>query len=515
MDLVKDNLRMNRIKCKNTVQMTVDNDINVPDIRPDISRIICTNGDISIGDVKPGNGRIMLKGRLAFHILYESNENTNCIAHMEGDIAFDESVNMNDIDSEDKVNIRWEIEGLKADIINSRKVSVKAIVKLILSVCEPQEIEMVIDTEDDFNIEKKYSDELVSELVVNNRDIIRVRDEALLPSGKDCIGEIIYKEAQTEDINVTMEEDSINVSGTLKIFILYRGLLEDGINDYEAKISFSQPVQVLGCRMDMIPYIIPVLNEWNILVKSDEDNEERIIDIEAVYGLDIKIYEEKKIHYLDDMYSTKFEVMPEYKDAVFENVAMRNNSLIRVNDRLNITAEGSPILQICNAYGNVKIDEEKRVDAGIEVSGIIEISVLYYTAKEQCQIDAYTDAIPFSYIIEASGMNEDSIYELSTSLKSIGVNVTGANEIEVKANVGNDVIVFNRMKKKIICDCLTEERQMQDDADAPGIIGYIAKPQDTVWSIAKAFKTTVKRIQDINGVNEITGGEKILIIKQM
>lgn len=55
MELIKKDIHMNRIKCKSTTQMTIDNDINVPDVKPDISRIIRVNGEVKIQDIRTVN----------------------------------------------------------------------------------------------------------------------------------------------------------------------------------------------------------------------------------------------------------------------------------------------------------------------------------------------------------------------------------------------------------------------------------------------------------------------------
>ena len=64
LELIKKDIHMNRIKCKSTTQMTIDNDINVPDVKPDISRIIRVNGEVKIQDIRTVNARAMLKGIL-------------------------------------------------------------------------------------------------------------------------------------------------------------------------------------------------------------------------------------------------------------------------------------------------------------------------------------------------------------------------------------------------------------------------------------------------------------------
>ena len=58
MELIRKNIHMNREKCRSSLQLTLDNDLNVPDIKPDIERIVREQGDIKVLDVKVSNGRV-------------------------------------------------------------------------------------------------------------------------------------------------------------------------------------------------------------------------------------------------------------------------------------------------------------------------------------------------------------------------------------------------------------------------------------------------------------------------
>ena len=72
MELIRKNIHMNREKCRSVLQLTLDNDLNVPDVKPDIERIVREQGDIKVLDIKVSNGRVNIKGELITNILYIS-----------------------------------------------------------------------------------------------------------------------------------------------------------------------------------------------------------------------------------------------------------------------------------------------------------------------------------------------------------------------------------------------------------------------------------------------------------
>jgi len=516
LELIKKDIHMNRIKCKSTTQMTIDNDINVPDVKPDINRIIRVNGEVKIQDIRTANARVMLKGILLFHVLYQDMESECRLQHINGQIPFDETVNMDDACTGDNVHVKWELEGLTSDIINSRKISIRAILKLMLTASEQVRTEAAVDISDAPYVEKKYSDRTLAEMVFDNKDIIRIKDEVTIPAGRDSISDILYKEVTPEDIEMRLVSGKLSVHGSLRIFTLYKGTESGAINDYETKISFAQEVDAAGCDEDMICYAAASLTDCDIQIKADDDAEDRILDIEAVFGIDIKVYRENEISILTDLYSTKDEIMPVYEDTVFENVVMRNNSKIRINDRIILDEDAYPIMQICNASGSVRIDEERTCEKGIEVSGVVYVTLMYFTEGGECPAGSYTGVVPFSYLIEVPEINDDCIYEMNAAVEQLNVMVINPRENEIKAVIGIDVIVFDRYTQSVITDYQVTERDMDAFNKMPGLTGYIVKQGDTLWNIAKQFYTTMDDIMEMNDISEeVKQGQKLLIVKHV
>ena len=84
MELIKKNIHMNKLKCKSTLQLTLDDDFNVPDIKPDIDRIITQQGEIKINEINAMNGKLLVKGELGFNVLYFSEEDAKPIHNISG-----------------------------------------------------------------------------------------------------------------------------------------------------------------------------------------------------------------------------------------------------------------------------------------------------------------------------------------------------------------------------------------------------------------------------------------------
>lgn len=515
MELIKRNIHMNRQKCRGQVQVTLDNDINVPDVKPDIKKIITEQGDIKIQDVKTSNGRVLLKGQLIYHILYIDMDGDSEVQSMNGQVEFEEYVNMNDVCNGDNVQVRWDLEDLSIDIINSRKISIKAILNIMTEVTDIEDEQVAVDVSHDGDVYTLESDSVFTELCMSRKDTYRIKDEANLPQGRETIGEVVYQEVIPEGIETRLLTDQLSIRGELRIITLYIGVEEKRLNAYEVNVPFQGTVDCNGCNENMISRVHVTLQDKDIQVRPDEDGEDRIIDIEAVLGLDIKVYREQEIGVLSDVYSTKVNILPEYKNVCIDNLIIKNNCKARIADKLTIDAGNPPVMQISSASGNVRIDEKRIVPGGIEVEGIVEIHIMYFTEGDECPIGSYKGAVPFTQVVEAKGIHEDCTFELDAMTDMMSVMVIDSMVMEVKVVVGLDVIVFEHSELPAIVDWQITERDMDALSNMPGITGYVVREGETLWNIAKEFQVTPGGLMDMNGLEneQVHAGDKLLIVK--
>ena len=56
------------------MQITLEDDVNVPDTKPDIDQLIKTQGEIQITSITPTDGKVAIHGNLSFSLLYITTE---------------------------------------------------------------------------------------------------------------------------------------------------------------------------------------------------------------------------------------------------------------------------------------------------------------------------------------------------------------------------------------------------------------------------------------------------------
>lgn len=516
MEVLQKTIHMNKLKARTNVQLTFDDDFNVPDTKPDILKIMREKGNIVLSEVRAMNGKVMLKGSLSFQILYLSENDSRPIHSITGEIPFEEMIHLDAAEPSDHIRVKWNMEDFTVNLINSRKISAKAVVSFYITAEELYNAEAVSGLEDE-NVCVRQRDLNMTRQVLAKKDTIRLKEEFPLSAGKPNIGEILYYNMETSNLSMRLMENKLEVNGDVSLFVIYTGEGGKSLSFMEGQRPFQGTIETTGTSDGMIVDAECSIQRQDVQAKPDVDGEERILDMEAVLNLELCVYENEQVSVLEDVYATDRELAPVMGEACYETMLMKNNSRLRVQDRIKIPAGTGKVLELCNVSGTVRLDEQQMVEDGIHVEGIAELQLLYLLDDDFTPVSAAKGMIPFEYTIEARGISPQSVFEVRPCLEQLSAVMANGEEAEVKVVVSMDAIVFDKIREPVITAVREEVIPAQYYEKLPGMIGYIVKPGDTLWKIAKKFHIRVDELLEMNerGTEEVKDGEKLLIVKQV
>lgn len=516
MELRKESVQMLQIKSRAASQVTFDTDYNVPDAKPDVGRLIQSKGDISMDEVRLSEGKAFISGNLNVDILYVGEENQK-VSSLGAKLSFDETLNLEGIASGDKMCLKWEIEDLSVHMIHSRKLNIKAIVTFYAVVDEMAGIQLPVEISEEGISVKRKKVRLMS-LMVHKKDTMRIKDEVTLVSNKPNIEQLLWYTIDVRGMDLRPEDNVVRARGELSVFVLYSGEDEENPLQWaEYVLPFNTEVECTGCMGEMIPNIGFSVMHQSIEVKPDSDGEERVMSVDTVLELDMKLYREEEHDLILDVYSPLKECIHQGKEMCLESLLVRNDSKCRVSDRIELKESQGKILQICHSQGRVKVEKTKIVENGIQADGIVFMKILYITGNDEMPFYSVDGMIPFSHIIEANGINEDSIFFLQADLEQLSTSMIDSNEIEVKAVISLNVLVLQCENRMIISKVEERPLDMEKIQAMPGITVYVVKNGDSMWDIAKRFYTTVEEICELNELEEdrVVPGMPLLLVKKV
>ncbi len=515
MELIKKNVHMNRLKSHIVTQLTLDDDFNVPDVNDDIYRIITKDGYVLQNSTKVQDGKVTVSGSLEFKFLYGGSDDNGKIHHMSGSIPFTETINCDNVFEHDGVTVKWDIDDLNIGIINTRKISTKAIITVSVSCEDIYDIETACMPDDENKVLGLKHTADVTQLAICKKDIYRIKENIDLPNGKPNIAEIIWDTVCLKSISTKLQSGKISITGEINLFILYTAQEENvPVQWFDTTFSFSNAIDMPGCDEDMIGDISVNIGSSTITLKNDYDGEPRTLEPDIVLDLNIKIYKEEPVVFLTDAYSPECNVIPTYSQVTYNTILTKNLSKCRLTDKLKLDSAKGQILQLLSSCGTPKIDEISVTEDGLLVEGVVTAKLMYISSDDKTPLAIADEIIPFTHTIEAKGVTEDSLSFIRPSMEQMSVVMTGTNEVEVKADVLLDCLILNNNTCNVITDIDTEDFDSAWLASRPGMTGYLVKAGDTLWDIAKAFHSTKEKIMEMNELKSdvVNPGDMLLIL---
>ena len=517
-------------------QITLDDDYNVPDYRPDIVKVLKEKGELHFDEAKAAAGAAWLKGRLVFRVLYRSDQENGKISCLKGEIPFQEKLNMDGVQEYDVIQASGEIEDLTIGVIHSRKISVRAVILLKTEEPREKEDELCVGIEADDGCEKRYRNTNILQLLCMKRDQCRQKSEITLPSSKPNVQEILWKSLEIRNLDTKMGQDGVKLSGEVLISVLYQEEEEtDRVQWYEMVIPLDCGVECdAGTEADIIYKVKARPASMELEVKPDYDGEERVLVLELVMNLDIRVWKEQEISMLEDVYSLKKEIIPVCTGVTLHHISVKNDSQCRLTEQMELAESQEKILQICSCEGTVHLESTELTEQGVRAEGILVTELLYITTDDQMPIGSAREIYPFEQLIEipqqmartecnkpeeleALERKNKLQTELDCRISQLSAVMLDQDHVEIKAVIGLDLLAFEQEQIDNITDTCEEPLDMEQLQKRPGLVGYIAKDGDSLWSIAKENHTTVEDIlRDNHRTDEdLRRGEKILIVKKV
>ena len=518
MELRKENIHriggtMGETGCQTSVSFTLDDDFNVPDAKPDVRMILRESGRIRVTEKKCNAGRLHVKGVLMADILFIGEDGVT-IQGMESELPFDEMLHMEEEDCSG-ITIRAELEDITAAMIHSRKINVKALVT-IKTYCEELQDEIVVTEAEGSGMFARAKDISFTNLAAARRDTTRIREEVVLPASRPNISELLYKEMHLAVTESRVMEDELQIKGVMDVFFVYNGSgLKETPEMYETKVPFTGRFELSGARPDMIDDISVNLLQESISTRADEDGEERVIVLEIVLELDMKLYEEKELMVLEDIYSGRGNIVLRGQEEQIPHLLMKNQGMGSFFGTHELSDTEITPMQI--SYGSCEVHLEKvsRLENALQMEGMLEFKVLMVTGSDERPYTGVKFYEPFTQQMEVRGISEYCSYKVMPIVTESSFQLYRSNEVEWKAEVNFQTIVFCNEPEYMITDAEFVPFTQEELEQQYSMIGYRSQPGDTLWTVGKKFHVSPDEVAERNHLEDemIPQGKMLLLLR--
>ncbi len=516
MDFIKKLLQTNQERGRASIQMTVESDFNLPDYEPDMIKLIDRKGTARIHETRIEPDQIVVNGALLFQALYKCTETGN-ICSLQGEVPFSETIHMEGVQETDHLILQSSMDDLSIGMINSRKLNIRALLELYAADQMEQQIQLPTGI-DDPSVQALFQQQKMLQLLTQKKDICRIHSEILLPSNRPNISKLLWQSVQLRGFDSRMRPGEIELTGELLVNILYKGEDDEKqIQCMETTVALHENIECSDCDQDVLFKLVPLQTQLEVTPAEDADGENRVLMLEGLLDFYLRVWKEEELQILEDAYSLEDDLQLEHEQVRLQSLLVKNDSKFKIADQIPLENQPAEILQLCASVGEVFIEDSRIVPDGIEAEGVLKVRILYITASDEIPIGVAEGVIPFNRKIEAEGIHAGDTYELSAGIDQLTVILADNSQADIKAVIGLDTIVFRTQNTSLITGMNRQPEDLEQYEKQPGIAGYIVKPGDRLWDIAKEHHTTVADVMQMNQLSsdQVNRGDKLLIVKQM
>jgi hypothetical protein len=228
----------------------------------------------------------------------------------------------------------------------------------------------------------------------------------------------------------------------------------------------------------------------------------------------LELYKNVEKEVVTDVYHHLKNVQYDTEDIQPMSLKGSGVSETSVREIVNIPQKHSGVEKIAYISGFAtekpgNIEEGKNI-----VEGTVTINLICMASDEDQTLFSVRQEIPFRSAMEIPGISPGMIADNDIVLKELWFDKINNRQVEVNAGILVNSTVSKQENHRLVKSVSFVEDAGERE-QSPGIILYIARAGDSIWKIAKKYRTTIDEIMSINelqSAKDLKPGTKLIIV---
>ena len=470
-------------KCK---KILIEKDVILPDNKPDIIKVLSDNSNTYINKKEKMENKCKIEGGIETRISYLTSEGKTSVLKVQE--TFAENFEISGLTDTCYINEIICEKSSEITIMNERKIHYKIELEICVKASCKEEVEFICGIDGESNLQTLTQKKIINAFVAHGESKVGLKEKIETENISENI-EVLKMDYEIKNIENKVSYNKILIKADCTIKVLYQ--TETGMA-YCAR----KEVPIMGF-LDIEN--VDETNEINIefstknlnIVENDLKPE---IDIEMELNIIGDVYKNEEINLLTDLYDLNYKTEFTKQKTMIESGNFKSIQTNSIEEKSIV----NDINQIYDSQFQImKIDKQGR-----ELR--IEIRAIYlYSSFENQNISRKEEMFKIQIQLE------NDIDEVIVKIANASTNVLP--DSSVVSNLSLEI--YNNTLEEV--DVIKEINLNQEEKDdGYSMIIYFVKPGDTLWEIAKRFKSTIKEITKINEIeneNRINIGDKLYI----
>lgn len=516
-------VQVTNIREKPKTTITIEEDILVPDTKPDLREILLIDGKSylssrEVEEIVKSDDYISLSGEIELQTLYlpERQDGNSPIIPIQTRVPFKDQWHTS-LSVGACLVLDCSIEKIDYMVINERKFRVK----ISLAITAKEYMDSKVDIFEglaDEEIEMLRETVEISNIALRKKDNLAIKED-ILPKDDLRPENILKQDLSIVENYKQSTGDKVVVNGFVYVNILFSVYQEEAdcppshsIHQLQERIEFTQfiPIQQggqwSGCNV--------FFNDHDLKVKLTQDEEGRdVFRLEGDLLTYVELYRNTEKEIIIDGYHKQKDFVCDFLEENSRTLTGTIASESSVREILSLESCGHEIDRILYQSAEIMNAESKTEQGKIITEGQLLAKIICLAAGEEETIFTVREEIPFRVVTAMPQISGNEIICHKIYIKDLWAEKINSKQLEFNATVLVCGEVMRPTPFRVLTNPAFEESSVCREP-LPMVI-YVCKQTDTLWYIAKKFKTSMESIKQTNNMeaDDLCVGQKLLIVK--
>ena len=218
MQIKKQNINVGKAVFEEIVKSGAEGSIIVPDVKPDILRVLQVDAETFLTEKNIDDGKIILKGNVCINVLYVPETDMDHVQCLNGVFEFCETVKRTEFEQGMSITASCDVEKVGYKLINSRKIGFEAGIAIDVCVMHNEEVPCVCEIESD--CVELIKDSFCVKEALSVREFTFEVDEILEMPCED-VKEILKSTVTVSDKDYKTITGKVVAKGKAELMVLY------------------------------------------------------------------------------------------------------------------------------------------------------------------------------------------------------------------------------------------------------------------------------------------------------
>ena len=505
------------------LNLVIEEDVLVPDVKPDLSRILLLTGKPSLTTretdrIARDDDYVNVSGELELQTIYvpEKDGDVLPLVSIQTKLPFKEQWRASLAEGA-ALTLDCRVEDLAYMVVNERKFRIKASLRISARQYKDAKADVFEGLIDEDLPTLKETVE-ISSVALRKKDSLSIKED--LAFKDDCAPRSILRQDVCAVENYQqVAGDKIVVNGFIYINLLYLGETSEAetscaqcLRQFQDKVEFTQfiPLPQAGnfSGVDLC------FDDSRLRVKIAQDEDGRdVLRLDGELLTYAALYKNSQQELIVDAYHREKDFVCEFEEISCKALVAVTSGETSVREIIALDEDEADAGSVIFTSARVASCESHAEQGKIVTEGSLAVSMICLAAGDEQQIFAKQSVLPFRVATAAPQLRGGEIISQKVYVKDFWAEKINGRQLEFNASILVCALVLRPAPFKVLKNPAFEEGSQP--ASVPSMAICVCRSGDSLWQIAKRYKTTVEKITAVNELtsDSLSEGQKLLVVR--